>query len=295
MLRQPQGAALEVVIVDNGSTDGAPEMTAREFPEVVLVRNSDNRGFSRANNQAARRSQGRYLLFLNNDTVVPAEAIGKLLAHAEAHPEAGIVAPRLVDPDGQTQASCRPKPTVATLLHRTCLLRWTGLLRPSYRHYRQREFSPETAQAVETLMGAAMLLRRDVFFDCGGWDEDYTFGGEDFDLSTRVGRDRPLLYFPDVTVMHLSRSSTRQNLAYSTPNVMIGFARYLRKSGSSAAAMFLYKLVVTLDAPLQMMEKLLQFTYRRLLGRPREADRSWRVAVGFWHFLRRGLGRFWQV
>jgi GT2 family glycosyltransferase len=115
LLRQRQDAALEVIVVDNGSTDGAPEMVLREFPEVVLVRNPDNRGFSRANNQAARRSQGAYLFFLNNDTVVSPGAIGALLAHARSHPRAGIVAPRLVDAEGRTQASCRPRPTVAAM------------------------------------------------------------------------------------------------------------------------------------------------------------------------------------
>src|SRR5688572_26671222 len=71
LLRQPQGVRLEVVVVDNASTDGAAEMVAAEFPEVTLIRNATNKGFSRASNQAAHHSSGRYLFFLNNDTVVP--------------------------------------------------------------------------------------------------------------------------------------------------------------------------------------------------------------------------------
>src|SRR5262245_27960898 len=125
---RPQGAAVETVVVDNGSADGAAEMVEREFPEVVLIRNAENVGFARANNQAARRARGRYLFFLNNDTVVPPGALRRLVDYAEAHPEVGMVGPRLRDGQGRVQVSYRRRPTMATLLHRTSLLRWTGLL-----------------------------------------------------------------------------------------------------------------------------------------------------------------------
>ena len=84
LLDCPQGVRLEVIVVDNASSDGAAEMVAREFPEVVLVRNPVNRGFARASNQAAERAAGRYLFFLNNDTQVPPETLGRLVAYAEA-------------------------------------------------------------------------------------------------------------------------------------------------------------------------------------------------------------------
>src|SRR5947209_516430 len=84
---QPQGVRLETVVVDNGSHDGAAEMVARDFPEAILIRNGENRGFARANNQAAAQARGRYLFFLNNDTVVPAGALRRLIAYADAHPE----------------------------------------------------------------------------------------------------------------------------------------------------------------------------------------------------------------
>src|SRR5207249_541570 len=94
---QPQGVRLEVAVVDNASTDGAADMVAREFPEVILCRNLANLGFARANNQAAQRASGRYLFFLNNDTLVPPGALGRLIDYALAHPEAGLIGPRLVD------------------------------------------------------------------------------------------------------------------------------------------------------------------------------------------------------
>src|SRR5262245_8477700 len=155
LCRRPQGVRVEVVVVDNGSADGAPDMVAAEFPEVVLVRNAHNAGFARANNQAAARAAGRYLFFLNNDTLVPPGTLAALLAYAEAHPEVGMIGPRLRGADGRYQASYRPRPTLAALLHRTTLLRLTGLFRRAYREYRREQFDPHQARRVQTLMGAA--------------------------------------------------------------------------------------------------------------------------------------------
>src|SRR5262249_10506204 len=119
LLDQPQGIRLEAIVVDNASTDGAADLVEQEFPEVILVRNDTNRGFSRANNQAAARARGRYLFFLNNDTQVPPGAVGRLYAFALDHPEAGLIGPRLRGPRGEAQVSYRLRPTMATLLHRT--------------------------------------------------------------------------------------------------------------------------------------------------------------------------------
>jgi len=293
---QADTVRLEIIVVDNASTDGAADLVARTFSEVILVRNAANRGFAAASNQGAALARAPYLFFLNNDTVVPAGMLRRLLDEAQRHPEAGLLGPRLLAPDGRTQVSCRPRPTVATLLHRTALLRWTGLLRGAYRRYRREAIAgPATARQVETLMGAALLVPRRAFQQWGPWDEDYTFGGEDFDLSTRIGRHAPLVYLPDVTVVHHGRSSTRANVGYSAPNVAIGFARYLRKSGSSAAALLAYKLVLTLDAPVQLLAKGLQSLWRRGKGQRSAACKSWQRVREQWYFLTRGLGAFWRV
>src|SRR5262249_12845721 len=130
-----QGVRVEVIVVDNASADGAAEMVAREFPHVRLIRNSHNVGFARASNQAARRATGRYLFFLNNDTLVPPGALRRLVELARGRPDAGLIGPRLVDGHGRTQRSARSRPSVAALLHRISWLRWTGLFRAAYRRY----------------------------------------------------------------------------------------------------------------------------------------------------------------
>jgi GT2 family glycosyltransferase len=295
LLDQSQGVRLEVIVVDNASRDGAADLVEHQFPDVLLVRNPANFGFARANNQAARRAQGRYLFFLNNDTAVPAGGLRKLVDYAEAHPEVGMIGPRLRDGQGRWQVSYRLRPTMATLLHRTSLLRWTGVLRAAYRRYRRWDFDPHTVRRVDVLMGAAVLLRRNVFFGCGGWDEDFWFGGEDLDLSARVGRSYSLVYLPRVEVIHYGRASTRQHIGFASTQMAIGFVRYLRKAGCPAPALWAYKLAVTLDAPLQFVGKGLQYLWRRLRGRRAKAAKSLLAWKGLGHFLWKGLGGFWKA
>jgi N-acetylglucosaminyl-diphospho-decaprenol L-rhamnosyltransferase len=298
LLDQPQGVSLEVIVVDNGSEDGAAEMAAREFPDVVLIRNSVNRGYAKANNQAARRARGRYLFFINNDTIIPSGTLLALSAYADAHPEVGMIGPRLRDGFGRIQVSCRRQPTLCTFLHRTSLLRWTQMLRPSYRRYRRsrrQEYGPNDTRSAGMLLGAALFLPRSVFTECGGWDEDFTFGGEDLELSVRVRRSHRVVYLPRVEITHFGRVSTRRHMEYAAAHIACGFARYLRKTGCSRLTLLCYKLIVTLDAPVQLAEKGVQYVWRRFRGKEEKAAKSLLIVEGLMHFLRKGLLPFWKV
>jgi N-acetylglucosaminyl-diphospho-decaprenol L-rhamnosyltransferase len=292
---QPQGVAFEVIVVDNASADGAADMVAAEFPGVTLVRNADNRGFSKANNQAAALARGRFLFFLNNDTVVPPDTLRKFLEFADANPSVGMVGPRLRGGDGVSQISYRRRPTLGALLHRVSILRWTGLFRRAYYDYRRDSFDPDGVRPVEVLMGAAVFLPRAVFEDSGRWDEQYRFGGEDIDLSTQVGRRRELVYVGDVEVVHYGRVSSRKNIGFAAPNVAIGYVHYFRKAGATPTALFVYKLLVTIDAPVQAAAKVVQGGLRLARGRSDKARKSLLAARGLWHFLTRELARFWRA
>jgi GT2 family glycosyltransferase len=269
-------------------------MVANEFPEVLLVRNAQNIGFARANNQAARLASGDYLFFLNNDTLVPPESLGELIEEFQRRPEAGILSPRLRDGQGQVQGSCRRFPTIPALLHRTWLFRWTALFRAAHRRYRHRD-AGQNPRTVDVVMGAALMIRRDCFLESGGWDESFTFGGEDIDLCARIGRKYTVVYYPDVEVIHYGRVSTRRRIGFVHTQTVIGIARFLRKSGTSPAMLFLYKLAITLDAPVHWLRHLVQYAWRRLRGKKNAAQRSWLVARAVGHFLCRGLCDFWRV
>ncbi len=294
-LRQAQGLRVEIIVVDNASTDGAGDMVCGEFPEVILMRNAANRGFSAANNQAARLAQGRYLFFLNNDSVVPPRALRQMVDYLKQNPHVGMVGPRLRDGNGRVQVSCRPRPTLGTFLHRTFLFRWLGWWRRSYHEYRRHAFDPHTTRPVDVLMGAAVMLRRDRFWTWGGWDESFAFGGEDLELCWRVSQRAPVVYLAEAEITHLGRVSTRQHLAFASPRIAVGFLQYLRRTGTSRLGLWLYKLAVTLDAPLQMLVKGTQYAWRRLRGRRDKAQQSLLAAKTAGHFLARGLVSFWRA
>jgi GT2 family glycosyltransferase len=295
LFEQPQGAPFEVVIADNGSTDGAPEMVAAEFPQVTLIRNAENRGFARASNQAAAASRGRFLFFLNNDTLVPPNTLRQFLDLAQANPAAGMFGPRLRGSDGLFQISYRRRPTLAALLHKVSLLRWTGLFRRAYVDYRRATFDPTQVRSVEVLMGAAVFLSREAFEVAGRWDDGYGFGVEDIDLSTQVGRRGPLVFASQVEVVHYGRVAGRSNVHFAAPNVAIGFVRYFRKMGAGRWTLRAYKALVTLDAPVQIGLKLFEAACRYATGRPAKARKSLAAARGLWAFLRHELVRFWKA
>jgi N-acetylglucosaminyl-diphospho-decaprenol L-rhamnosyltransferase len=296
LLRTTSKSKIEVIVADNASSDGAAEMVEREFPEVVLIRNRDNLGFAFASNQAANAASGRHLFFLNNDTVVPTGAIDRLIAFADAHPNCGMVGPRLRDGEGNLQISYRKKPSLKALLHRAAILRWTGIFRKRYDDYRRDNFDPEGIRRVEMLMGAAVIVPRAVYEKCGGWDEAFRFGVEDVEYSDRVGRDYALVHVPGVEIIHHGRVSSRKNVSFSAPNLMIGYVLYFRKSGASVPALIAYKTVYTLDAPVLACGKLMQYAWRKLTGSPAEKTERSRLAfLGSWHFLTRELVRFWRA
>ena len=287
-----QRVRVEVVVVDNASGDGAADMVERDFPHVRLLRNATNAGFARGCNQGADVSRGRYLFFLNNDTRVPRGAIRELVRYHRAHPEIGLLGPKLRDGRGRTQASVRSLPSVPALLHRLTLFRWTGLFRRAYRLYRGRDI-PTTTTPAEVLMGAALLMPRKVYRTVGRWSEDYTFGGEDLDLCARVGRLHPVVYHPEVEVTHLGRVSSRRHAGYAYTNTLVGVTKSLREAGASRAARTFYKVALTLDLPLSASLLMGRHLWARLRGRAKQAERSRQELAGMAHFLRRGLWAFW--
>lgn len=203
--------SFEVIVADNASRDDTVAMLRAEFPEVKLIANAENLGFARATNQTLAAARGRYLLVLNPDTVLPPDALAQLVAVAESHPEAGMVAPRLVYPDGTLQYSCRRFPTITAAIFRNTFL---GRLFPRARsaeRYVMADWDHDSLRVVDWASGACLLIRREAYEQVGPFDESFIFGSEDVDYGLRMRQAGwQVLFTPEPTIVHaVGRSSSQ--------------------------------------------------------------------------------------
>ncbi len=202
--------AREVVVVDNGSSDGSADAIAA-LPGVALLRNAENRGYSAGNNQGAAAGHGRYLCLLNSDTEVRPGALDALVDFLAAHPEYGAVAPKLVNPDGTVQRACMRFPGLAVALCYDSIFArfWPGSWVD--RRYHMRDFDHLHSRDVAQPPGACLVLRRDEYLAMGGLDEALFLFFNDVDLCRRLWRRRrKIRYFAAAEVLHHVGASTRQ-------------------------------------------------------------------------------------
>ena len=148
----------EVWVIDNSSTDDSADMVERFYPQVKLIKNTQNVGFAKANNQAILRAQGKYILLLNPDTVLYEGALIHLVNYLEQHPEVGAVGSKLLNADGSLQTSCYPEPTLAREFWRMFCL---DKIIP-FGTYRTETWDQNSPRPVEVLMGASLMVRGDL-------------------------------------------------------------------------------------------------------------------------------------
>lgn len=198
--------ALEILVVDNASGDGTPDAVEKDYPEVHLVRNAENVGYSRAVNQAIHAASGRFILIINPDIEVLPGSIDALLAHMHHSPKTGIAGSKLLNPDGSLQYSCRTFYTLSTLLYRRTPL---GKIFPQSRVVRDHlmiDWDHDTDREVDWMLGACLMVRTEAIREVGLMDERFFMYFEDVDWCYRMKQHGwGVMYVPGAVMMHVHR------------------------------------------------------------------------------------------
>jgi GT2 family glycosyltransferase len=199
----------EIIVVDNASSDGSPELVTERFPHVKLIRNGRNLGFAGANNIGIEQSNGKYVFFINSDVIVQKGCLGRLMTYMTAHPEIGILGPRILDRSGMTQRSCMQFPTLwntfccALALHR---------LFPKSKLFGGKEMTywpHNTIRQVEVTNGCFWMVRREALGQVGPLDETYFIYGEDIDWCKRFhDAGWKVVFFPGARAIHFGGASS---------------------------------------------------------------------------------------
>ncbi|UCD06691.1 MAG: glycosyltransferase [candidate division WOR-3 bacterium] len=260
---------IEIFVVDNASVDGSQAMVRKRFPDVNLIENTANIGFSTANNQAIKAAKGEYILILNPDTLIQEDTLVVLKKYLDEHQDVGAVGCKLLNPDGSFQIASRrsfPTPWVA-------FCRIVGLSRAFPRsrlfgQYNVTYLDPDTEAEVDVLSGSLMMLRNSVLDRVGYFDEDYFMYGEDIDLSYRIKKAGwKIIYTPLTNVIHYKGESSKKSefsiiaRFYSTMLIFVGkhfegrysfLLRVLLKAGIYARATmaFLWQTIKSIAPPL---------------------------------------------
>jgi O-antigen biosynthesis protein len=207
-----QGIDAEIFVVDNNSVDGSNEMVRALFPEVKLIANQDNVGFSTANNQAIKVSTGEYVLLLNPDTIVPENCFTKLLTYAASKPDLGGCGVHMVDGQGKyLPESKRGLPTPEVALYKMIGLNKVFPKSKKFGKYHLGYLPDDENNEVDVLAGAFMLLRKETLDQVGLLDETFFMYGEDIDLSYRITKGGwKNYYFAETSIIHYKGESTKK-------------------------------------------------------------------------------------
>jgi O-antigen biosynthesis protein len=253
----------EVFVVDNNSIDGSVEMVKKKFPEFHLIANKDNRGFSKANNQAIELSKGEFTLLLNPDTVVEEDTFEKVIQFMDNTPDAGGLGVRMLDGKGKFLPESKrglPTPTVA-------FYKIFGLSRifpksKKFSQYHLGNLSEFETNEIDILSGAFMLMRKEALNKVGLLDEAFFMYGEDIDLSYRIQKgDYKNYYFPETRIIHYKGESTKKssiNYVFVFYRAMVIFAENHFSQKNAKLFSFLINCAIYFRASLAITQRFIK-------------------------------------
>jgi len=194
----------EIIVVDNNSSDGSPLMVTKEFPQVKLIKNKKNLGFAKANNLAIKKSSGRYILFLNPDTIVQKDTIKTMIKFMEENPKVGASTCRVELTNGQLDQAChRGFPTAWNAF---CYFSGLGKIFPKskfFAGYSLTYLPLNKVHEIDAGVGAFLIVRREAGEQVGWFDEDYFWYGEDLDFCYRLKQKGwKIMFVPTTKIIH---------------------------------------------------------------------------------------------
>lgn len=263
VLKASENFPCEVFVVDNNSVDGSVTLIKEKFPQVNLIVNKTNTGFSVANNQAIRLAKGEYILLLNPDTVVQEDTFSKILAFMDAHPEAGGLGVKMLDGQGNfAPESKRGLPTPEVAFYK--MFGFSRLFPKSKRFgkYHLSYLHEDQLSEIDVMSGAFMLIRKSVLDQIGLLDETFFMYGEDIDLSYRIKKaGYKNYYFPDTQIIHYKGESTKRSSLNYVVIFYKAMAIFSKKHFSGSNAFWfnaLIHLAIFLKAGLALLSRFLK-------------------------------------
>jgi len=201
----------EILVSDNGSTDGSVEFIHQNYPMVRVIENGANLGFAKGNNAGIQASTGEYVLILNPDTIIHDGALDKWIEFADRHTEAGAFGCRVLNPDGSYQGPARPFPTIWRGWISALCLRPLAYLSDVFTSDTYTGWKGDTERSIDWQSGCCVMFRGELLRGMGGFDERFFYHFEEVDLCLRVWKaGYSIVYAPDVTITHLGGQSVKR-------------------------------------------------------------------------------------
>jgi len=229
--QNPPASEFEVILINNSPNDTGWQPVVEQYPQAICIENKRNLGFASANNQGFSESRGQRTLFLNPDAILKPGAIEHMAEFLDAHPDVGIVGPRVLNSDGTIQMSCRRFPTLWTgLFNRYSLLsRWFPRNRFT-RRYLMTDFDHDSTMEVDWVSGCCMMVPQNVFEEAGRFDENYFLFNEDVDLCRSVWqKGYRVMYEPAAEVVHQITTSHGKTDPRAIIKRHLGMSYYFKK------------------------------------------------------------------
>lgn len=245
--------APEVIVADNGSTDGSVALVRSRYAQAQVIALSANVGFARASNQAMTASTGRYILLLNSDTVVLDDALAQMVAYLDAHPELSALGPLLLNADGSVQTSCFAFTTVRDVLFEMLGLSSLFPRSPLFNRRGLGGFDRRTEREVDWVSGACLMVRRLALPTVGLLDDGFFMYGEELDWCYRMKEaGLRVAFYPAARVVHYGRGSSTRSRGALAPRALAGRLRYFRKH-HGAAAVWQVRLIMIVGMALRLL------------------------------------------